>query len=58
MIYHIFTPGVLATLVVEVEGPCGHSMLSAITVHMTVTPCSTGFEQDNEDVHAIEGLHY
>ena len=46
--YHIHSTSSEATLVLGPEGPCTDSPLSIITVHITLVPCSVGFEQDKD----------
>ena len=46
--YHIFTASTSATLTLHPEGHCERSHFSSITVHMTIVPCSIGFEKRDD----------
>ena len=46
--YRVYSRSSEATLVLMPEGPCADSPLSIITIHITLVPCSVGFEQDKD----------
>ena len=55
--YNIYAIKSAATLILSPEGPCSDSPLSTITVHITVMPCSTGFEQCEDRCECDRRLH-
>ena len=47
--YHCFTSSnTSATLLLQPEGYCQYSNFSTLIVHITLEPCPTGFEQDDD----------
>ena len=55
--YRVFATDFAATLILKPEGPCSDSPLSTITIHITVMPCSTGFEQCEDRCECDRRLH-
>ena len=43
--YHVFTTHSSAILIMEPEGICRGSPLSSLTIHISIIPCSPGFEE-------------
>ena len=48
LFYHVFATESPATLVLEPVGICERSPFSAISVHVNLIPCSSGFRQDKD----------
>ena len=48
LFYHVFATEFPATLVLEPVGICERSPFSAISVHVNLIPCSSGFRQDKD----------
>ena len=46
--YHIFSSSSSAVLTLQPDGYCEYSNFSSITVHITVAPCSKGFEKHDD----------